>query len=259
MRFAFEVLLASVALLLGVLLLAELGRRLGQRHAVGAGPVLQGVGAAEAAVFALLGLLLAFTFSGAAQRFEARRDLITREANALGTAWLRLDLLPDTTQAAMRTLLRDYLDARLASFDHARDEATRQSALTHASALQRRLWQQAVAEARMPGALPAVGTLLLPALNEVFDLSTTRAAATHNHPPLVVYLLLAVSGLVAALLFGYAASANPRRPWAHQLSFALILALTAYVILDLEFPRLGLIRVDDADQVLSGLRASWVD
>lgn len=75
----------------------------------------------------------------------------------------------------------------------------------------------------------------------------------------MVYLLLAVSGLIAALLFGYGAAANPRRPWAHQLSFALILALTLYVILDLEFPRLGLIRVDSADQLLIALRASWTD
>lgn len=174
MRFAFEVLLASVALLLGVLLLAELGRRLGLRHAAGAGAVLQGVGAAEAAVFALLGLLLAFTFSGAAERFEARRDLITREANAIGTAWLRLDLLPEAAQPALRAQLRDYLDTRIAGFDHRRDGAARQSALAQASALQGMLWEQAIAQARAPDALPAVGTLLLPALNEMFDLSTTR-------------------------------------------------------------------------------------
>jgi hypothetical protein len=72
--------------------------------------------------------------------------------------------------------------------------------------------------------------------------------ATRNHPPLVVFLLLAGLGLVGALLVGYGTSPNK--------VFAAILSLTVYVIADLEFPRLGLIRVDAADQVLLDLRKS---
>ena len=98
--------------------------------------------------------------------------------------------------------------------------------------------------------------LLLPALNEMIDITTTRVMATRNHPPLVVFMMLAALAVVGALLVGYGTSVNKQRTWLHTLVFAVILSLTTYVIIDLEFPRLGLIRVDAADQVLSDLRAS---
>ena len=100
-----------------MILLLELGRRLGRRRQgrdeEGA---RAGLGAVEGAVFTLLGLLIAFTFSGAASRFDMRRQLIGQEANAIGTAWLRLDLLPAQAQPELRDLFRRYLDLRLAAY-----------------------------------------------------------------------------------------------------------------------------------------------
>ena len=90
----------------------------------------------------------------------------------------------------------------------------------------------------------------------MIDITTTRATATENHPPLVVYLLLAGLSLIGALLVGYAMSANKGRSWLHSISFAAVISLATYVIIDLEFPRLGLIRVDGADKVLIDLRKS---
>ncbi len=85
----------ALALFAGMLLLLDIGRRIGaRRRAQDAGGAGAGTGAVEGAVFALLGLLVAFTFSGAASRFDARRALVVEEANAIGTAYLRLDLLP---------------------------------------------------------------------------------------------------------------------------------------------------------------------
>src|SRR5262245_47987101 len=89
-------------LFLGMVLLLEVGRRLGQRRqSLDAEGGRAGLGAVEGAVFALMGLLIAFTFSGAAARFDSRRQLIVDEANAIGTAWLRLDLLPASAQPAL--------------------------------------------------------------------------------------------------------------------------------------------------------------
>jgi hypothetical protein len=96
--------------------------------------------------------------------------------------------------------------------------------------------------------------LLLPALNEMIDITTTRAVANQNHPPLVVFLLLCGLSLVGALLVGYSTSTDKDRNWFHTVVFAAFLSLTVYVIVDIEFPRLGLIRVDAADQVLRDLR-----
>src|SRR4249919_3373788 len=100
-------------LFFGMLICSEIGRRIGiSRSTREPDGLPKGAGAAEAAVFALLGLLIAFTFSGAASRFEDRRHLITAEANAIGTAYLRLDLLPADAQPEIRELFRRYIDVR---------------------------------------------------------------------------------------------------------------------------------------------------
>ena len=98
--------------------------------------------------------------------------------------------------------------------------------------------------------------LLLPALNDMFDITTTRTAATANHPPFAVFILLFAIAVASSVLVGYNTSENLTRGRALTLGFAAIIALAVYVIVDLEYPRLGIIRVDAADQFLVELRAS---
>ena len=109
---------------------------------------------------------------------------------------------------------------------------------------------------RIPSAVAPAAILVLPALNNMIDITTTRLVATENHPPSVVFVLMALLGLVAGLLMGYDTSTNRDRSVLHTWIFAAILSLTFYVIIDLEFPRLGMIRVDAADHVLVDLRRS---
>jgi hypothetical protein len=90
----------------------------------------------------------------------------------------------------------------------------------------------------------------------MIDITTTRAVATQNHPPRVIFLLLAGLCLLSALLAGYVMSGSKVRSWFYVVIFAATLSLTFYVILDLEFPRSGLIRIDEADQTLIDLRKS---
>jgi hypothetical protein len=247
----------SLTLLLGILLAMEVGRRFGIAIAARGGERdVKGVGAAEGAVFALLGLLIAFTFSGAATRFEERRHLITQEANAIGTAYLRIDLLAEDARAPLRDLFRRYLDTRLASYRHVDDMAATQANLAEGAALQNEIWAKAVAAIQAPAAASQAGMLFLPALNEMIDITTTRLIATRNHPPAVIYLLLGVLSLVAALLAGFSMSTNRSRSWLHMLVFAIMMSVTLFVVLDLEYPRRGLIRIDGADLVLVELRAS---
>ena len=87
-------------------------------------------------MFALLGLLLAFSFSGAASRFEDRRHLITQETNAIGTAYLRIDLLPGDAQPKMRELFRHYLDSRLETYRNPQDRAATKASLAEDVAIQ---------------------------------------------------------------------------------------------------------------------------
>jgi hypothetical protein len=256
MSFTLAASLSAIGLFFGMLVLFEAGRRIG-KHGLGrdSDGVAKGTGPAEAAVFGLLGLLLAFTFSGAASRFEARRHLVTEEANAIGTAYLRIDLLPRDMQPEMRQLFRRYLDARIAIYRQAQDATDRRARLAEIAALQNKMWATAIAAS--PGDTAGhVARVLLPALNQLIDITTTRATATQNHPPRIIFILLASLCLVSAALVGYITCTTARRNWFSMLILAISMSLTFYVILDLENPRLGLIRIDGADQVLITLRES---
>ncbi len=246
----------AVGLFFGILAMLELGRRLGiRRLASDPAGAQAGTGAVEGAVFALVGLLIAFTFSGAASRFDARRDLIVAETNAVGTAWLRLDLLP-ADQSAIRDSFIQYLDARLAVYRELPDIDAAHAELAKATALQATIWAQAIAAGQREGASPDAIKLLLPALNEMFDITTTRTMATQAHPPYVIYGMLIALALASALLAGFGMAGSKSRSWLHIFGFAGVMAVAVYVIIDLEFPRLGLIRVDTFDQALVELRAS---
>jgi hypothetical protein len=249
--------LSTAGLFLGMLLFTEAGRRIGiARLAHDPEGLAKGAGAAEGAVFALLGLLIAFTFSGAAARFEGRRHLVTEEANDIGTAYLRLDLLPGEAQPELRALFRRYTEVRSTTYQDASNWTVTNARLAEAATLQGEIWTKALAATRRPDAPAQASMLLLPALNAMIDITTTRVMATRNHPPLIVFLLLVGLSLIGALLVGYGISANKHRTWFHTVAFAGIMALTIYVIVDLEFPNVGLIRVDAADQVLVDLRKS---
>lgn len=250
--------LLAVGLFICMMLSVEVGRRIGRRrHAQDRESFAEGLGAAEGAVFAMLGLLIAFSFSGAASRFEDRRHLITEEANDIGTAWLRLDLLPAADQPRIRAVFKEYVDLRIAAYANVRDQAATAATLAAADRRQVEIWRLAIAGVRSPEAAPGATQVLLPALNAMFDIATTRKTATRNHPPLAIYLLLGSLCVVGALLFGYAIGPSRNANWLHRLAFAGVMALAIYVILDLEFPRRGLIRIEGEDQVLMDLRAGF--
>jgi hypothetical protein len=240
----------------GMLVFQDVGRRIGaKRLASDPGGAHAGAGVVEASVFGLLGLLLAFTFSGAASRFDERRHLITQEVNAIGSAWLRIDLLPPSTQPAMRDGFRRYLDARLAAYQSGRSLPTEGPKVAAAQEIQGELWANAAAICRTDSGERA-RLLLLPAMNAMFDTAEERILATRMHPPPVIYAMLSFLALVGSLLAGYEMAAGKTRNWILIVGFAATIAIAFYVILDLEYPRFGLIRVDQFDQALVELRAT---
>ena len=201
----------AACLFFGILIFSEIGRRIGiARLAHDPEGLAKGVGAAEAAVFGLMGLIVAFTFSGAAARFEERRHLITAEANAIGTAYLRIELLPDATQPELKRLFRRYIEVRSVTYQDLNlgNLNTTVAKLAEGAALQTEIWTKALAACRRQEAPSQAVMLLLPALNEMIDITTTRVMATRNHPPLVVFLLLGGLILAGALLVGYDTSPN---------------------------------------------------
>jgi hypothetical protein len=257
MHLTIASLLFTAGLFLGMLVFLEIGRRIGvRRRAKDPEDATAGVGTLEGAVFGLLALLVAFTFSGAAVRFDTRRQLIVEETNDIGTAYLRLDLLPTAAQPPLRAHFRQYLAARLEVYRQLPDLAAAREALGRAAALQTEIWTQAVAGSREPEAHPDAARLLLPALNAMFDIMITRTMAAQMHPPAIIFAMLFVVALASALLAGHGLAGGKRRDWFHMVGFAVIMAVAVYVILDLEFPRLGLIRVEAFDQALVNLLES---
>lgn len=244
----------GLVLFLGMLLGLEAGRRFGARRLARLGPSsMAGLGAVEGAIFALMGLLVAFTFSGAAARLDTRRTQIVDESNAIGTAWLRLDLLPPETQPHLRDLFRRYADARLEAYRRMPDMEAARAELAKAQGLQSEIWAAAVAASR--GEPQSTALLLLPALNEMIDITTTRAMAMQMHPPTVIFVMLAAVCVAGALFAGYAMAAAGRS-WLHTVAFVAVMAITVWVILDLEYPRAGFIRLDSFDQAMVDVRQS---
>lgn len=247
----------AAALLVGMPCAMIFGRRAALRIDKGSDEGADaGVGALDAAIYGLFGLLLAFIFSGAASRFDHRREMIVSETNAIGTAYLRVDLLPAETQASLRPLFRSYVESRLATYrkiDEGLDAAMRE--YRHSLELQTQIWRQALAGAQRT-ANPAVYTLVLSALNEMIDITTTRLAASRFHPPTIIYAMIFVLGLATAFLAGTSMAKSRRRHWPHVVAFSLVISATVFVIIDIEFPRLGFIRVDSADLLLVELLES---
>lgn len=248
------------ALIVGVLFAAmlalqELGRRLGERDIRRQpGHDKRSPGPSEGAVYGLLGLFLAFTFHGAGARYDARRHLAVDEANAIGTAWLRIDILPEASQSHMRDRFRQYTDARLDYYRLMNDDVAVDAARTKLLTLREDIWKSGVAAATASGAIAPI-VVFLPALNTMFDISTTREEATRLHPPPAVFVVVATLALIGAVFAGFG-MAGRVRSWLHTLGFAAVVTMALFVILDFEFPRLGLIRVDVADSVLRDARDS---
>jgi hypothetical protein len=212
----------------------------------------------ECGVLGLMGLLIALTFSIAASRLEARRQVVVDEANAIGTAWLRIALLPEARQGAMRQYFRQYVDTRLAFHRDVANVQAATGALVLTNSLQNEIWSQAVNDcAETPS---VAGTILfLPALNSMIDLTTSGTMMAKNHLPWVIRALLVLAPLLCAFMAGIESAPRAQRVWMPAILFALMLSLTIYVVLDLDYPRVGLIRINPVDEALIELRAGMVD
>jgi|KBSMisStaDraftv2_1062788.scaffolds.fasta_scaffold745448_1 hypothetical protein len=213
----------------------------------------KGTTAVQGSLFALLGLLIAFTISGAETRLQNRRQLIVDEANAIGTAYLRLDLLPEHAQPLLRDDFRRYVDARLAFYADVLDLDRARAEHRRAAEMQDELWAHVVAAVgKTPDTRPAL--LLLPAVNEMFDVTTARDAALWTHVPIAIFVLLLALAFACAFFAGTQMGRSDRPSMPHVIAFAATLALTCYVIVNVEFPRIGFVQLGPIDALLGQVR-----
>lgn len=249
--------LLLVGLFVGMLLCLLVGQRFGQRdHSQLTDVARARLTAVEAAIFGLMGLMIAFTFSGAANRYELRRQLTVNEANAISTAYSHLDLLPvSSRQAALREKYRRYLETRIDVWKVLPDVDASIAKGAAATALQQEIWAETIAA--LAEAPSQVSIVVLPALNTMISITTSSAIAALTHTPKAIMEMLILLGFVCSLLAGYAiADSQTRQVRIYLLAFAAVMTATIYVIFDLDYPRFGLIQIDFADQALLDVLSS---
>jgi hypothetical protein len=200
----------------------------------------------KGSVFGLVALLLGFSFSATTARYDLRHRLVLDQANAVGTCHLRAGLLEESSRDRIRAALRRYVRAHL---DYAAsDPAALPRIAGDVDRILAELWA-AVEEANRKAPDAVRNSLLIPAANEVIDLSSTRNWAGRNHLPSPVLVLLMASVFVSSLLLGHSSGQAGRRHFGLWLASNLILVLVMYVVLDFDRPRRGLIRVDQTPLV----------
>jgi hypothetical protein len=193
-----------------------------------------------AAALGLLALLLGFSFSMALNRFDTRRDLVVQEANALGTTWLRIQLLNEPDRSDMSQLLKRYVDARLIWSEAPADADA--AAESPTQALQDELWT-AMGKA-LRGDSPALLTRgVMDSLNESLDLAAARKAVRSAHIPDTVLVVLLLYAVLSMIMMGSLLAASGQTHRGETALLLILLTLAHTVILDLDRPRTGAIQV----------------
>lgn len=239
-----------------ILLVVELGRKLGwyltskgfcQKVDVGATFL--------AAIYGLLALILALTFTGASDRFDKRRDLIIKEVTTIGTAYQYVDLLNQSSQPAVRELFKSYLDTRIAVYQNTNSKDQMEERFERHNDVGSHLWRlvvHAVEEVPYPDKL--IAAQILPAVSSMYDASENQRLAIKFHPPHVIFLTLILITLAGSLLAGYNLGLSGERDFVHTIIFSTLMTAVIVIILNLEYPHVGLIGVHEFGRELISLR-----
>lgn len=249
--------LIGVLLFAGMMVCFEIGHRSARRFAKREGAdVDQGLTVVEGSVFTLLGLILAFSFSSAQSRFDIRRSTVIEEANCISTAYLRLDLLQEPARGQLQELFGEWVNSRLEFNRVLNVDGDVSSSIAKTSELQKRIWELADHALEDPSNA-SEQVLLVPALNEMFDVAATRRIQSQSSTPTLILALLIGLSLLSSILAGRAIAVRNWHNWPNRLIFSAVIAFTVYVVVDLDHPRSGLIRLDYVDQLLYELKDEW--
>lgn len=236
--------------LVGFFVVFECGFWIGQRQRSALDePTKSWIITINMAILGIFGLLLAFSFSMAQHRFELRKQLVVEEANAIGTTYLRAQWLPEPHRTDISTLLRRYVDVRLPSDLHVRKmEDVVQEGVVLSEQLHNQLWSHAVEIAKKGSASPVIA-LFLATLNDMIDLNTKRLAAFENRVPEIILLLLYGLAAFTLLITGYGCGFTNRQNILATFPLIGLLALFLFVIVDLDRPGRGLIKVSQQSMI----------
>ena len=195
-----------------------------------------------ASMLALLGLLLAFTYSFSLSRADMRKQAIINEANAIGTAFLRADLAQEPGRSALRQALIDYARTRVPGKGLYGDAL--RAEIEHSLEVQSRLWP--TTKQALQGEIPApLQASIVQAVNEVLDMHAARIAVIRDRLPGAVLLLLVLVAATSLAVAAHNAALNGQVNRGRMTAFAIALAALMLIIVDFDRGKEGLIQISD--------------
>ena len=199
------------------------------------------IGLVRTSTAALVAFLIGFAFSGAASRFIDRQDLIVKEANALGTAYLRADTIAEPQRGELKAALKEYTADRVTLLGReGRDQI--ETLLAKVSGLHEQMWKSAINATKDDAPLMAV---VLPPINEVIDLHSVHLAMARRHLPIPILAMLLGTAAIGVGMIGFGNGRLGRRFSLLDAVYGVALAAALWTTIDLDYPGIGLIRVSN--------------
>jgi len=205
-------------------------------------------------VFAILGLMLAFTFGMSLTRYEKRIEIIINESNNISTAVLRANLYPESYRQQFRADFKQYVEARIALFEAGADIKKIIAAQQESEKISQRIWERATLLSKDTTVIFAATMQMIPALNEMMDISNTRWHMSLNKVPESVMYLLFILICICAFQLGYTLSAKKKMDWLGVFGVLLLVSIVIYLIIDMDRPRRGTITLKQTTQSIVDLR-----
>lgn len=205
---------------------------------------------------ALLFFLLAFTFGMSGDRYDSRRKAVVEEANNIGTAILRSDLYADSSRTLFRKDFKEYVETRISYYEVGANAKGVIKADSVSQIISGRLWKRATQLSKDPANLAATQQMI-PALNDMIDITTTRLAGEKAKVPQSILVMLFFLAMIIAFYGGYADGRKGKIDWLVQIGFCLLVSLVVLFTLDLDRPRRGFVNLDVPNQTIIDLRKNF--
>lgn len=234
-------LLIALGLIGGLIAAHEIGFRLGSLARSTDDPFDRQVILVRTSTGALVAFLVGFAFSGAASRFVDRADIVVKEANALGTAYLRADVIAEPLRDELKVALKEYTADRVTLLSR-EGRGQIEPLLAKVSGLHERMWSAAIKATQDNAPLMAI---ILPPINDIIDLHSVHLAAARRHLPIPIMTLLLATAVISLGVVGFGNGRVGRRFSTIDAVYGVVLAVALWMTIDLDYPGIGLIRVSN--------------
>lgn len=243
------------AIIIGILITAVImGQRIGiarlERHP---DHKLEVDNAVVSAVFGLLALLIAFSFSGAYERLEKRKMHVLEEAKVFNSAFNYIDLVDAKYQRELKELVKQYFDAHIAVYRDIPDLKLVAQHMARAAEVEVNLLAATI-KACKDNPNKTLCSMLVPGIDNMFRTSQVGINMSKVHPPAIIFVLLISLAASGAFLIGYNSAENKQKLHPHMVSYVLLVAFTIYIIINIEYPRIGFINLGYFDKILVDAR-----